>query len=98
MAKDDIIRTMDYDHEGDTVIVKSSQDISSIIKGNLEAQNDKSMTRGVDMRHVARIPFVVIEQWKKQGIDFNKKEDWPKIKKMLNDPDLRYFRTDLGEI
>ena len=47
------------------------------------------------MRKVASIPLVVIEKWKHElGIDIMNKNDWPKIKQLLNDPDNRFFRTD----
>jgi len=50
------------------------------------------------MKHVACIPRIVIDQWRKEGINFFDKNDWPKIKQKLNSNEFMYFRTHHGEI
>jgi hypothetical protein len=51
------------------------------------------------MRKVASIPLVVIEKWKRElGVDIMNKNDWPKIKQLLNDPENRFFRTNESKL
>ena len=51
------------------------------------------------MRKVASIPLVIIEKWKRElGIDIYNKNDWPKIKQLLNDSDNRFLRTHEGNL
>lgn len=44
--------------------------------------------------HVARVPVAVWEHWVKQGIT----KDPERLRKALNDPDNRYFRTMPGRL
>ena len=64
---------------------------------NKKELNNDSMYGGVatsGMRKVASIPLIVIEKWKRElGIDIMDKNDMPKIKKLLNDPEYRWLRT-----
>ena len=50
------------------------------------------------MWKVASIPTIVIEQWKKEGIDLWKDEDWPKVRAKLNDPEYKWLRTSPGKV
>ena len=58
----------------------------------------KSALRKKNMWKVASIPTIVIEQWKKEGIDLFKDEDWPKVRAKLNDPDFKFLRTSPGRV
>ncbi len=49
-------------------------------------------TETLGMRKVASIPLVVIEKWKQElGVDIMNKNDWPKVKQLLNDPENRFL-------
>lgn len=90
----------------DSFNVIRTQDVSSIIDQNKKDQNDPYFLNGFtssgDMKHVARIPLIVLEGWaKKHGI--KKKEIYGKemseiIRKELNDPDNKFLRTGMGEV
>lgn len=105
-----IKRFFDYDHEtnqteffhydegtGDFAI-ETIQNVEPIIENNKRQYNDgDGYTPSRDMRKVASIPLIVLEMWKNEkGINWMDKNDWPKIKQLLNDPDWRYLRTAPG--
>lgn|GEM_PF-3707061 len=92
------IRTwVGYDADTATTIVTNTADIQGLVDRNTALQNDQDLTRGKDSRHVASIPVHVLAElekmWKAQDID-------PRtgMKKFLNDPDMRVFRTGLGRV
>lgn len=93
---DPIKTTFKYDHTEDKVILNNVQDIQPIIELNKKEQNNDSMygvgENAAGMRKVASIPLVVIEKWKRElGVDIMNKNDWPKIKQLLNDPENRFL-------
>ncbi len=48
---------------------------------------------------MAKIPNIVIEKWKAEfGVDVLNKDHWPKVKKLLNDPEYRWLKTTAGYI
>lgn len=84
--------------------VKRTQDVQAILDANKERQNDgtNGWTPSGDMKHVATIPLIVLEQWAKEaGIkkkDIYGQEINDLIRRKLNDPDNKFLRTGLGEI
>jgi len=58
----------------------------------------KSALRKKNMWKVASIPNIVVEQWRKEGIDLFKDEDWPKVRAKLNDPEYKWLRTSPGRV
>ena len=58
----------------------------------------RSALRKKNIWKVADIPTVVIEQWRKEGIDLFKDEDWPKVRAKLNDPEFKHLRTSPGKV
>jgi hypothetical protein len=101
---DPVKTTFKYDHSEDKVILNSVQDIEPILELNKKEQNNDSMygignTETLGMRKVASIPLVVIEKWKQElGVDIMNKNDWPKVKQLLNDPENRFFRTNESKL
>jgi hypothetical protein len=95
-----IITQYHYDADGDRLTLNRVQDVEPILKFNKMLQNDKSLTRGKDLRRVAKIPMVVIEQWMKEGINIfsNEPEMKKKVKARLNDPNYQFLRTDLSRL
>ena len=74
---------------------KRFQDIEPILDFNKYARNDVNTGHfgNANVHHVARIPLIVIEQWKRDGvIDWFKSTDAER-RKVLNDPDNALFRT-----
>lgn len=92
-----------YDHSEDKVVLQNVQDVGPLLELNKKELTGDSMygtgDNAVGMRKVASIPLVVIEKWKRElGVDIMNKNDWPKIKQLLNDPENRFFRTREGRL
>jgi len=84
-------------------IIERVQDVEPILDMNKIRQNDGTdgYTPSKDLKHVASIPLVVIEQWMKQdGVNFLAMPHGPErekyIRKKLNDSDNNFLRTDGG--
>lgn len=90
----------------DTFTVKRSQDVQYILDRNAHDRNDSSFndgyTPGGDMKHVARIPVVILELWAQEaGIPKNEvmgRKMMEVIRAKLNDPDNEFLRTGKGKI
>ena len=98
MVMSDPVKTkFNYDHETDNVILHSTQDVQPLLELNKKELNGDSMYGGVansGMRKVASIPLIIIEKWKRElGIDIYNKNDWSKVKQLLNDPENKFLRT-----
>ena len=87
------------DEDGDRLTVVREQDVEAILDHNKALQNDGSNGYGAtrDMRKVASIPLVVVEQWiKEDGVNLlhlSGPEKNAYLRKKLNDPDNRFFKT-----
>lgn len=83
--------------------VRRFMDAQKVIDRNRVDQNDSSFNNGYtksrDMKHVARIPILMLEIWAKQyGIPVYSKAMQEITRKKLNDPDLQWLRTGRGRI
>jgi hypothetical protein len=88
-----------YDEASDKLYVERIQDVEDIIVANKIAANNASSNWKGDMHLVASIPLVIIEKHKNEtGIDLLKKGNEAHLKRFLNDPDNRFFRTKLGRV
>ena len=79
----------------DEIIISTSQDVSAIIKANERSRNavDRHHPHG-EWSKVASIPLSIYYDLKQRGI-----VDDPKaMRRWLNDPDNRYFRTREAKI
>lgn len=86
-----------YDEAEDKSTILQTQDVEPILNANKIEMNHIDQS-GNFMKHIACIPRIVIEQWRKEGINFFDKNDWPKIKQKLNSNEFQYFRTYGGEL
>ena len=97
MYKNPIQTQFNYDHSEDNVVLKNTQDVQPILEMNkkeMAGDSPYGSQNNPNMRKVASIPLVIIEKWKRElGIDIMDKNDMPKIKKLLNDPEYRWLRT-----
>ncbi len=97
MYKNPIQTQFNYDHNEDKVVLKNTQDVQPILEMNkkeMAGDSPYGLQNNPSMRKVASIPLVIIEKWKRElGIDIMDKNDMPKIKKLLNDPEYRWLRT-----
>lgn len=78
---------------------KSSQDCTKILEHTKRLHNE-GIHGGDEMRHAARIPQVIVEQYLNQnGILFSEfMSNEVHIKRMLNDPALAGFRVWAGRV
>ena len=76
---------------------QESSIVDSILDANKRMANDVEKTRkGIkdDLVHYARIPNLVIMQWKaEKGVDLFNKGHRRKVFQLLNDPDFRYLKS-----
>lgn len=83
----------EYDETTDQATITAEQDVSNVIESNKRVYNDANGKYG-DWTRVASIPMVVYMDLKKKGI----LDDQVALKRWLNDPDNKYFRTRPGTI
>lgn len=94
-----------YDIVDGVFVATSTQDVEAVIEQNkIERNSGENDAPTSNMRKVASIPLVVVEQlrnrpWKEGGpIDLNllgiDVEHTVRFNRWLNDPDNRYFRTN----
>ena len=86
-----------FDDADGSMTVYNTGDVAGLLDRNKALQNDSALTKSKDMRHVASIPmhtlFALRKQWNAEGIDHK-----VGMKRFLNDPDMRYFRTNEDKI
>ena len=72
------------------------QDCDPILDANKEASNHlNSWSASRDLQMVARIPFIVIEKWKKElGVDYWDHDHQDKVDQLLDSSDWRWLRVD----
>lgn len=95
---DPATRIAEYHCYDDGVMsIKTVQDCEPIIKANnlkRNSHNTSRFTKKDDMYHFASVPLTVLLDWKtKYGIDWNNKDDLPKIEKLLMSNEYKYLRT-----
>lgn len=95
-----ILRIWHYDDETDQVTIETRQgahDVyNQLIDQNnaLRNQTSRKTPYRDGLHHVARVPLVILEELMRKGIAKDKKA----MKKWLNDPDNRVFRTREGVV
>ena len=95
IAKSDGITTsMHVDNVTGQVALTHTADGEALFKRNKEMQNSPELTRTKNGRMVASIPLHILHDLEKRGITKDRK----KFKAWLNNPDNRYFRTDLSMV
>lgn len=99
-----------YDDATKTTWIEEVQDVEPYIERNKRTQaHDVGGAMGMNdyfrqgvkngWAHVATIPNGVIHKWLvEKGVNLYNKDHWPKVRKLLNDPDWRYVRTGLGRV
>ena len=102
-------KTIWYDYEygdresQDQIIITETVDVEPVIEANKAAYNagDHSNKHSPDgFRHAARIPLSVLHDLARQGImtTGGRILDEPRLRKFLNDPDVRSFRVWPGRV
>lgn len=88
-----IRHVFNYDETTDEASITAEQDVSNVIESNKRMYNDANGKHG-EWTRVASIPMVIYMDLKAKGI----LDDQAAMKKWLNDPDNKYFRTRPGNI
>lgn len=88
-----IKRTFHWDDSNDTFLIQTTQETTDIVEANKLAYNDAPDRMG-DLTRVASIPLSLYFDLKKKGIA----DDDAAMKRWLNDPDNRFFRTRPGRV
>jgi len=76
--------------------LKYVQDVEPILELNKKKQSEGRAYYAQDdeMWRVASIPVTVQMEWMtKHGVDVHNEDHWPRVKKLLNDPEWRYLKT-----
>ena len=90
-----ITRTWHYNDETDEATIQTQQDVTDIIEENKQEFNQvDERARWGEFSRVASIPLSLYYELKKEG----KLEDQAYMKRWLNDPENRHFRTRPGEV
>lgn len=103
--KDPVTRTVQifhYDESVDRFWIEDRQDVTDILEANKADANEASRYRLPQLgdtglgRRVANVPLNILYMWRREWRekDFSHEEREADLKTKLNDPDLRYFRTD----
>lgn len=84
----------DYDHSTKKTIITEEQDVQSILKQNkIDANSGKNTNKG-DYKHFARVPLVILEQWKKEhGVDWRNPDHSKKLEQLLMKSENKFLRT-----
>ena len=87
-----------WDYVTEEGVLSRSQDVTDIIRQNREAQNAPKcgFQKAPTFRRVASIPVAVVDIAAAQGLDIL--NDPEAMRKFLNDPDNRAFRTTLERV
>ena len=90
-----IKRTWHYNTETDEATVETSQNVTAIIEENKQDFNlQEKHSKYGEWSKVASIPLSIYFELKAQG----KLDDDAYMKRWLNDPENRYFRTRPGQV
>ena len=85
--------TVEYDDGEDRIVYKRYQDVEPVLDENKYLQTTPG-GRQEWMWLAARIPDIFVHKWlNEDGVNILHKENWPWLRRKLNDPDFRHFRA-----
>lgn len=79
------------------LVVNRIQDVEPYLEANKRRANDFSRDRKSNLRLVAEIPNIVIEQWLKRGVNVYDRNDAKKVQQLLNSNEYKWLRTSPGK-
>jgi hypothetical protein len=85
-----------YDDATDEAVIETIIDVSGVVADNQQKFNqfDERANWKGDMHHVASIPMALFYKMKAEG----KLDDQAYMKRWLNSPENRFFRTRPGKV
>lgn len=92
------VQTFHYDPVADEFTIQDQQDVTALLERNKRLQNEE---RPKGEGHVvATIPGNILadlyKTWREQGLSWHEKQE--AMKRWLNDPDNKLFRTTLEHV
>jgi len=88
-----------HDEDGDRFVIETVADLEPVIEANKAAFNEAGAARGSEFRRVASYPPIVRDIYARLwGADPFARGNEELLKRLLNDPDLRHFRTMPGRV
>lgn len=96
------VQTFHYIDGTDKVVMQDTQDVTAIVEANKAVRNDPAMqpSKKSELRRVASIPMNIWQYlrttWERQGLGWEERQ--AAMKRWLNDPDNRAFRTDNSRV
>ena len=88
-----------YDDMEDRTFIETVQDVEPILDYNKALQTwDDGYSPTRELRRVASIPVVVIEQWLREGIDVFNPDHKEAVRRKLNSNEWRHLRTAPGRL
>ena len=85
-----------YDHATKVTTIETVQDVQPYIEMNKKLHNTDYQRKGIkdEWMHAATIPIGIQMKWlKEHNVDIYKKEDGPKMMRLLDDPEYKYLKT-----
>lgn len=97
---DGLVERLHYDEAEDRAALELVADITEVIERNKALMNDgDGYSPSREWRRVASFPPIVVEIFRKTwGADPFRRGNEDLLRRLLNDPDLRHFRTAPGRI
>ena len=84
-----------YDDDNDRVTIETTQDIEPALEVAQDARNAQTrLDRWGDGKHVGFIPMAVYAEWLRTG----KQHDQAFVRRWLNDPENKKYRTFQGKV
>ena len=98
-ARGEVLTKWEYDASAGVGVIHRIEDVSPILEENarLYTLNDGYSPRR-ELRRVASIPKIVVEQWMQEGVNIFDKNCRAEIKRRLNDPSNLKLRTAPGRV
>lgn len=90
--------TLHFDEGEGTFTINRVDDVAPVLDANRRTHlHGDGYSPSRELRHIASIPPLVVEVWKKQyGVDPLRPEHRGLLRRLLNDPDNRFLRVSEG--
>lgn len=95
----ELVTRWSYDAPAGCSVIHRAQDVEPILEANKALYTaDDGYSPSRELRRVASIPKVIVEQWMQEGVNIFDKNCMPEIKRRLNDPTNLFLRTAPGRL
>jgi hypothetical protein len=96
---DGVVEWFHFDEGTGNFAIEAVQDVQPVLDANkARATGHDGFSPSRELREIAEIPAIIIVKWLNQGINIFDRNDWPKVRQLIRDPDYRWLRTSPGWI